>query len=262
MIIDFHTHLFPDALAKKTIPYLADKSGFINQTDGTVSGTLENMKKSGVAKSVILNIATNARQTGNVNDFAIEVDKTDNFISFGSIHPDSDYICYLDKLKSNGIKGIKLHPDYQNFFIDDIKMQNIYEEILKREFVLIFHCGMDDGIGLPVHATPRRIKNVMGLFRGEKIVLAHMGGFRMWDEVCEDIIGEDVFLDTSCANYFIPESRFCEMIKNHGCKKILFATDLPWTDPIDGIEFINNLNISEEEKQDIFCKNAMELLKL
>ena len=153
--------------------------------------------------SVVCNIATNAKQTENVNKFAVEIDKNPHITSFGSVHPDSDYEYFLDKLKDSGIKGIKLHPDYQGFFIDDAKMQPIYEAILKRGFVLIFHAGVDDGIGDPVHATPERIKNIIEMFRGEKAVFAHMGGFRVWNDVCRYLLDEDVFFDTSCSAGFI-----------------------------------------------------------
>ncbi len=262
MIIDFHTHMFPDELAEKTIPYLSKISGFKNHTDGTLKGTIEKMNSCGVDKSVVCNIATNARQTENVNNFAIKTLKNPNLIPFGSVHQDCDYIYFLDKLAHNGIKGIKLHPDYQQFFIDDIKMQAIYEEILKRGFVLIFHSGVDDGIGEPVHATPERIKNVLGMFRGEKVVFAHMGGFRLWEGVEKYILGEDIFLDTSCSMGFMEQENFQKMVIEHGTDKILFASDLPWTDPALGIGQIKSLNICEDKKADILGNNAIKLLAL
>jgi len=262
MIIDFHTHMFPDALAAKTIPYLSEISGFKNQTDGTLKETIENMDKTGVDKSVVCNIATNPKQTENVNNFAIEINKNPRLISFGSVHPDCDYVYFLDKLKDSGIKGIKLHPDYQKFFVDDKKMQPVYEAILKRDFVLIFHSGVDDGMGEPVHCSPERIKNVIGMFKGEKTVFAHMGAFRLWDGVCEQFLGEDVYLDTSCTVGFLEQEKFEEMVKIHGSNKLLFASDLPWTDPLEGIKGINKLNIPQEEKENIFGNNAMKLLGL
>ena len=263
MVIDFHTHMFPDKLAKKTIPMLSEISGFKNQTDGTLSGTLASMNENGVDMSVVCNIATNPHQTENVNNFAIEINKNPRIISFGSVHPEcEDYIYHLDKLKDNGIKGIKLHPDYQSFFIDEPRMQPLYEAILKCDFVLIFHSGVDDGIGEPVHSTPERVKNIMSLLRGEKVVLAHMGSFKMWDEVCESILTENVYFDVSCAVQFLENEKFSYMIKTHGTEKILFASDLPWTLPSEGIEVIKNLDISEEDKEKIFSENAKKLLNL
>ena len=262
MIIDFHTHMFPDKLAEKTISHLSELSGYKPYSNATESGNVAVMDKHGIDISVVCNIATNAKQTENVNKFAVHVNQNDRLISFGSVHPDCDYIYFLDMLKENGIKGIKLHPDYQGFFIDDAKMSKIYEEILKRDFVLIFHTGYDDGIGEPIHAAPERIKNIMSMFRGEKVVLAHMGSFKMYERVCENLLGEDVFFDTSCSEAYIPQEKFEEMIKEHSPEKILFGTDLPWTNPEWGLECVNKLNISNEDKSKILGENAVKLLRL
>lgn len=262
MIIDFHTHMFPDNLAERTISHLAEKSGFKPYSDATENGNIHAMDKYGIDTSVVCNIATNSKQTENVNKFAVRINQNERFVSFGSVHPDCDYIYFLDFLKDNNIKGIKLHPDYQNFFIDDKKMRKIYEEILKRDFVLIFHTGVDDGIGEPTHATPERIKNIIGMFRGEKVVLAHMGGFKMWESVCENLLGEDVFFDTSCNEHYIPFDVFENIVKTHKPEKILFGTDMPWTNPTNGIEVINKLNITQAEKDNILGGNAKKLLGL
>lgn len=262
MIIDFHTHMFPDSLAEKTIQHLSQTSDFPNQTNGTMQGTIENMEKSGVDLSVVCNIATNAKQTENVNKFAVEIDKNPKLISFGSVHPDCDWSYFLDWLKENQIKGIKLHPDYQGFFVDEPRMQKIYEAILKRGLVLIFHTGFDDGIGEPVHASPRRLKSILPMFRGEKVVFAHMGGFRRWEGVCEHLLGEDVFFDTSCSAEFMGFSQFEKMIRIHTPEKVLFATDLPWTNPEQEIRKIQSLCISQEEKEKILGENARQLLGL
>ena len=133
--------------------------------------------------AVVQNIATNAKQTAHVNDFAIEPMQEPKLIPFGSVHPDCDWRYELDRLADNGIKGIKLHPDYQDFYIDEVRMQPIYEYILKKGFILLFPAGLDIGLPNPVHAEPERTANVLGLFAGEKVVLAHMGGFQRWDAV-------------------------------------------------------------------------------
>lgn len=262
MTIDFHTHLFPDKLAEKTVEHLAKISGYKPNSNATSSGNINIMDKYNIDKSVVCNIATNVKQTENVNRFAAETDKNDRFVSFGSVHPDCDFEYYLDFLKERGIKGIKLHPDYQGFFIDDKKLNRLYEAVLRRDFVLIFHTGVDEGIGEPVHATPERIKNVISVFRGERVVFAHMGGFKMSESAMELLCSEPIFFDTSCNERFVPFDFFEGMVKAHGTDKVLFGTDLPWSDPAVGLERIRKLNISEEEKEMILGKNAERLLRL
>ena len=162
MIIDFHTHTFPDELAKKTIPYLESKAGFIARTDGTISGLIKSMEEANIDYSVLLPVITNPKQTIKINDCAIENNKLDKFISFGGIHPDyEDYKNELDRLKANGIKGIKIHPDYQNTFIDDKKMIDIIDYAFSINLIVIIHSGIDYGSTEVVRATPERIKNLL-----------------------------------------------------------------------------------------------------
>lgn len=261
MVIDFHVHMFPDKLAARTIPLLAERSGLSPYSDGTLAMTLDKMKQAGVTEIVHQNIATNPKQMHNVNSFAIECNGRPEVIAFGSVHPEAaDYEAELDRLCDAGIRGIKLHPDYQNFFIDDPTVQPMYEAILKRGFILLFHTGLDYGLPEPVHAAPEAIGRTLGLFSGEKVVLAHMAGFSMPERALEHVIGHDVYIDTSCAYGYMPEETRLSILKAHHSDKILFATDFPWGDFAKEIEGIRVADITEELKEKILYKNAEALL--
>ncbi len=263
MVIDFHVHAFPDGLAQKTIPLLAERSGLTAHADGTISMTLAKAKEASVTKIIHQNIATNPKQMAKVNDFAITTNQMDDIIAFGSIHPDaSDYQDELKRLKEAGILGIKLHPDYQGFFIDEPKMQAVYETILKEDFILLFHAGLDLGLPEPIHASAEAIFHTLGLFSGEKVVLAHMGGFQMAEQVLDKIIGKDIYIDTSCASAYIENGLWKTMLKGHNPDKILFATDFPWGDFSTEINAIRDLDLSDELKEQILHKNAEALLSL
>ncbi|MBR6646489.1 MAG: amidohydrolase family protein [Clostridia bacterium] len=263
MIIDFHVHIFPDKIATVAVDTLSNRAKIPAYTDGTLTSTLENMEKAGIDISVVQSIATNPKQTKNVNDFAMEINKNEHITAFGSIHPDdTDYKSELDRLKDSGIKGIKLHPDYQDFFIDEKRMQKIYEEILKRGFILLFHAGLDVGLPSPVHATPERIANTLSIFEGEKVCFAHMGGFNMGERLFQNVIGRDVYIDTSCVCEFEGGEVFSNLINAHKPDKILFATDTPWNSMNKAVENINSLNINDEFKEMIFYKNAEKLLSI
>ena len=129
MVIDFHTHAFPERIAKGAIEKLALASGgLIPQTEGTLESLRCEMQNDGVDLSVVLGIATNPAQQNNVNSFAAEINETEGFMAFGSVHPDApDAVCELERIKELGLKGIKLHPEYQSFFVDDEKMKPIYK---------------------------------------------------------------------------------------------------------------------------------------
>ncbi len=262
MIIDFHTHLFPDKIAHTTISILSKNSGIKAHTNGTIKDTVEKFNDAGISKAVVCNIATNPKQMTNVNNFAIEQKNYDILIPFGSIHHEGDYLSELDRLKDNGIKGIKLHPEYQNFFIDDKNMIKVYEEILKRNFVIIFHTGLDYGMPPPLHAEPKRTKNILGMFQGEKVVLAHMGGFGLWSDDIDYILGNDIYIDTSCAHGFADKKTILSLLNAHKKDKILFATDTPWNDIKSEISATLNLSLDDEFLEMIFYKNAKKLLEI
>lgn len=261
MIIDFHVHIFPDKIAKGAIEKLSKRAKIPAYTDGSLKDTNEKMIAANVDVAVALSIATNVKQTKNVNDFAIEINKCDNIVSFGSIHPeDTNYKSELDRLSDSGIKGIKLHPDYQDFFIDEKRMLPIYEYILKKGFVLIFHSGLDAGLPSPVHATPERVKNVLSMFSGEKVCLAHMGGFNMHDKLMEILMGKDIYIDTSCVAEYIGNEIFEMLIKTHRRDRVLFATDSPWNTFDTAVKNIKALDIDDEYKDMILFENAKKLL--
>lgn len=261
MIIDFHVHMFPDKIAQGAVNTLKERAKIPAHTNGTLTDTLMKMEKAGVDMAVMQSIATNPKQTKNVNNFAIEVNQNEHIVAFGSIHPDdADYKSELDRLSDSGIKGIKLHPDYQDFFIDEKRMVPIYEDILKRGFVLMFHSGLDVGLPEPVHATPEGIYNMLSMFCGEKVCLAHMGGFLMHEKLLELVIGKDIYIDTSCVAEWVGMDVFKKILNSHRKDRVLFATDSPWNTFKGAVDNINCLDIDEEYKNMIFSENAKNLL--
>ena len=260
MVIDFHVHMFPKKLAQRALSELAQRAGLTPAGEASPDAVSAEMRRAGIDLAVIQNIATNAKQTRNVNRFAADIDQRAEFIAFGSVHPDSDWRYELDVLKENGIRGIKLHPDYQQFYVDDPKMQPIYEGILKRGFVLLFHAGIDIGLPSPVHCTPERAARTLGLFRGEKVVFAHSGGYGMWQEVEQYLLGEDVYIDTSVTREYLPQAERERLYRLHSEQKTLFATDYPWSNFREEIEGIHALSMSEEWKENVLHANAERLL--
>ena len=294
MVIDFHTHIFPDKIAAKTIESLGAIAGVKAATDGTLNGLITSMETSGIEKSNIMPVCTKPEQFENVNTFAKKINDTydGKVISFGGIHPDcenpKDKLKYI---KSLGIPGIKLHPDYQRVMIDDIRFMRIIEYANELGLIILTHAGIDIGLPEPVHCPPEKMRKVLDTLKPEKMVLAHLGGWKQWEEVYEYLAGENVYLDTAfmvgvSVNHkkdtmllskdkqsenrisenklkyteYIEQELFLKIIKKHGADRILFATDSPWSNAKIGIEYIKNLSINEEKKKQILGKNAIRLL--
>lgn len=263
MIIDFHTHCFPEKIAKNTIEKLSYVSGgLIPQTNGTAKSLLSLMDKDNVDKSVVLSIATNANQQKNVNDFAISL-KSERIIPFGSVYPFSeDWEEELERLKDSGIKGIKLHPDYQQFFVDDERFFPIYKKIEKLGFILIFHAGEDFGFPPPYKATPERLRKVVTLIE-TPVVCAHWGSLLMVDDVLKYLCDLDnCYFDTAFGYGTMPKARALSILEKKGTDKILFGSDSPWNAPSWDVDMLKTMGLTQEEEEKIFYKNAEKLLSL
>lgn len=261
MLIDFHTHCFPDKIADKAIEKLSYVSGGLKyHTDGTVEGLRARMSKDGVSKSVVLNIATNARQQSSVNDFAVSINNESDIFAFGSIFPDApDAIAELERIKASGLKGVKLHPDYQGFFVDDEKMVPIYKKISQLGLITVFHAGFDYGFPPPYGATPERLIKVIKHF-DTPVIAAHWGGVNCAEGVIEHLCGTDIYFDTSFGYSMMPKYYAERILEKHGTDRLLFGTDTPWHTANMEMRLLNSLGLSTDEMDKITHKNAQKLL--
>ncbi len=263
MLIDFHTHAFPDKVAEKAIPKLAGIGGIEAHGDGTVSSLISRMDEWGVDRAVILNIATNPKQQTNVNNFAIEVNSTsDRLYSLGSLNPDSDCIAAeARRLRDAGIRGIKIHPDYMERTVDDEKFDEIYAACVENDLFAVTHSGWDFISPDFIHCSPERLLKVLEKFPSLKLVAAHMGACRQWDEVENLLIGKNIWLETSLAPVFnLDKAQCARMLKNHDPDKILFGSDFPWYRSDLEYEYVDSLDIPDELKRKIYSENAISLL--
>ena len=263
MVIDFHTHIFPDKIAAGSIAYLENASGITAATDGTLNGLLTSMEKNNVDLSVILPVVTKPSQFESVNRFAVEVNQTykGKLISFGGIHPDSDdYKKELHKIKELGLVGIKLHPDYQRVMIDDERNMRIIEYADSLGLIILVHAGIDIGLPDLVHCPPDKAARVIDTLKPKKMILAHFGGWKQWEEVYELLAGKHVYFDTSFTFDYIESSMFLKILEKHGHDKVLFATDSPWSDVGKAVELVRNMPLSGKVIEDILRGNAKKLL--
>lgn len=264
MLIDFHTHAFPPKIATAAIGKLADASGGLcPQTDGTVDSLLSEMDADGVEISVVQSIATNPHQQAKVNDYAFEMDKHPRIVAFGSVHPDSpDALVELERIKAAGLKGVKLHPEYQGFFVDDPKMKPIYKKISELGLVTLFHAGVDYGFAPPYHCMPDQLLRAM-TWLDSPVVAAHWGGLCCGEEVLQKLCGIDhLWFDTAFGHGTMAKSMAQAIVDKQTTDRLLFASDMPWHRPVWEKRLIDSLDLSEDDKQKIYHQNAEKLLAL
>ena len=261
MLIDFHTHAFPDKIAQRAVEKLSFASGGLKyHTDGTADGLKRSMAEGNVDISVVLSIATNASQQKNVNDFAAFLNNEKDIFTFGSVFPDAeDALDELERIKALGLRGVKLHPDYQGFDVDDEKMKPIYKKISDLGLVTVFHAGFDYGFPPPYGATPEKLAKALSWF-SSPVVAAHWGGVWCADGVIENLCGKDLYFDTSFGYGNMPKYHAEKIIEKHTPDRMLFGTDTPWHTPQMEMTLLSTLGLSNEDMDKIKYKNAVKLL--
>lgn len=264
MVIDFHTHIFNDELAPKARAALLKNShnAYRHCTDMTRGGLLSYMDAHGIDKSVVLSIATKPTQTEKINAWAASVND-DRLIAFGSVYPLGDnWKKDIDAVVSYGLKGIKLHPEYQNFDVDDERVFPLYDYAFSKGLIVLWHAGYDPIGTPPYRSNPRRFAVLADRFDGAKMVVAHLGGQEQWVEVAEFLAGKNVWMDTSMATQYCPKDLFEFIVKKHGADRVVFASDSPWSDTAEAAEMIRNCDFTPEDKEKILHGTAEKLLGL
>ena len=267
MVIDFHTHVFPDKIADKTVALLRERSSSTAYSDGKVSGLISRMAEAGVDVSVALPVLTSPAQFESVARFAAELNErfkheSRRIISFAGIHPDCEDIPGKMKyIKDSGFLGVKIHPDYQGTFIDDERYVEIVRCAMELDLIVVTHSGVDGAyLDSPVRCTPERALKLLRRAPHKKLVFAHLGASRMIDEVMELLAGEDVYFDTAYTLKYTAPEALMALIKKHGADRMLFATDSPWSSMESDLKIIRALGLSSEDEEKILSGNARKLL--
>lgn len=279
MIVDIHAHAYPARIAQKVKERMEKVSGSRVENAGTPEALVESMEEAGIDVSVFLPVATNPKQVGKLNAQAIQwQEKYDDrgLVCFAAFHPDTQPVKEVMRgIRNAGLKGIKLHPDYQDTFFDDIRYLRILEAAAEEELAVLVHAGMDEVYPDHVHCDTRRILNVIEGVECGKLILAHMGGWQMWDEVKKYICGAPVYFDTAFSltgtvsvekkkgfGAMLDDDRFAELVHSHGPGKILFGTDTPWSSQQENLDWILKCSLGKAEKEQILGENARKLLTL
>lgn len=273
MIIDIHTHTFPENIAAGALASMeaeilkAQGMDVRAQGLGTIEDLSESTIDNGIDLSLVAPVATKPHQAERINRLSVELnEKADESHVFymGAIHPECEnYKQILDDIAAMDLKGIKIHPDYQSTFFDDEKYVRIMDYAANKGLGIVVHAGEDIGLPNPIHCTPDRVLNVLKSIQPEKLILAHMGGWRMWNKVEEKLVGLPIYFDTAVVLKkgvpHLENEQFVRMIRNHGIDKVLFATDYPWYNQKTALEDINATELTDEEKRLILGENAKKL---
>ena len=260
MIIDFHAHIYPEKVAEKASNAIGVFYNAPMVYNGTSQMLLNSGSKINVTNYVVHSAATGKAQVESINNFIInEVSLHKEFIGFGTIHPDyEDFESELKRIKTAGLKGIKLHADFQKFQMDEERMDPVYEVCASLGLIVLAHAG-DYRFD---YTGPKRLLNLHKKHPNLKFVAAHFGGYTEWEQAYEYLAGENIYFDTSSTLWKLSLDKTMKMIDKHGTDKFLFGSDYPMWDHSDELARFNTLKISQKEKEDILYNNAKKLLEL
>lgn len=266
-IIDFHTHIFPDKIAAKTVAYLEQRGGIPAYADGTLAALQSRADEANVTLSISLPVLTRPESFDSILSFAKNVNASrergeHRILSFAGIHPDcEDVEEKMAQVKASGCKGVKLHPDYQQTFIDDERMIRILNAAIDQDLIVVTHAGFDVGYPDCTHCTPQRAARALDSLKGEaKLVFAHMGGCRMYQDVYEFLVGRKVYFDVSYVLDEMDKDTFLKLLEKHGADRILFASDCPWKTPKMIYDKLISFGLDSETLRKILYQNAEKLL--
>lgn len=260
-VIDVHTHAFPDSLAARAIEKLEAECPWRTVGPGTVDGLLASMDEAGVDISVVCAIATKPEQAEGILAWCRDI-RSERIAPLPSLHPDTPRAGeWVERIAEEGFVGLKLHPMYQQFAIDEPRMDGIYAACESLGLVVEFHCGRD--IAFPLtddRAEPARTARVLERFGRLKAVCTHMGGWKMWRESEELLVGRELHFETSFSLDDLPPERMVAMIRRHGPERVLFGTDWPWASQAGDLAKLRQLGLTEAELEGILSGNARRLL--
>lgn len=258
--IDFHTHVYPDAIAPKAAESIRVFYGFGEKAmDGSVKTLLERGTAAGTDRYVILPVAMRPDRTRHINEFILsQVAQEPKFFGFGTVHAAMENITgEVDFIRNNGLLGIKMHPDSQVFPIDDERLLPVYEQI-QGKLPVLFHMG-DHRFD---YSHPARLRRVLQLFPKLQVIAAHFGAYELYEQAYELLYDTDCFFDVSSSLMFMGEGVAESYINRYGAERFVYGSDYPMWDPVTEMERFMKLKLTDDQFEQIAHKTAEYILKL
>lgn len=257
-IYDFHAHIYPEKIASRAVEGVGNFYHIPMFGDGLPESLLRIGKESGITNFIVHSVATGAKQVESVNDFIAKTvtEHPNEFVGFGTMHADYENKCEeIERIEKLGLKGLKIHPDSQLFYVDDERMFPVYDMIQGRMPIQI-HCG-DYRYD---YDHPRRIRHILEEFPKLTVIAAHFGGWSVYDLAVEYLEDMNCYLDCSSSMMYLGRKRSQELIRIYGAERMLFGSDFPMWNPASELERLMEVDLTEEERQLMLHLNAERIL--
>ncbi len=261
-VINSHCHIYPSKIAARAVEGIGDFYDLHMSLNGSVDDLIKDGNKVGVVHYLVHSVATTPKQVKSINEFISEEVKAhpDLFTGFGTLHPDSEDIeADLDHLIELGLKGVKVHPDFQQFALNEEKAFKMGEAIDERGLPIMIHCG-DFRYE---YSNPEQLKPFLEKFPNMLVIGAHFAGWSMWEEATKELAGTpNLVVDLSSSLYALSPETARELIHAYGADRVLWATDFPMWESESEMAMFDKIDLSDEERNMILYENAAKLLGL
>lgn len=258
-IIDFHTHIYPDAIAHKAAQSVRDFYDIGDgRFDGTVAELLQSMEKTGIERSIVLPVGMKPTGVRRVNEFAADqMRQHPQLTAFGTVHAAMDHIeAEVEHIQKLGLKGVKLHPDSQLFPVDDIRLYSMYD-LIQGKLPVMIHVG-DHRYN---YSHPVRLRKILDAFPRLQVIAAHFGGYSMYETAYECLKDTQCVFDVSSSLMFMPAGEPEKYIRAYGAERMLYGSDFPIWDPTVELKRFFELKLTENEFEQIAAKTALRILR-
>lgn len=259
-IIDTHAHIYPDAIALKAAHSIGDFYELPICCDGTVDTLLREGQKAGIEKHLVHSVAVTWERAASINDFikrAVEA-HPDRLIGFGAMHAEHpDMEKELDRIMVLGLKGVKLHPDFQHFCLDDEKCIRLFKAMAQRNLPALVHTGDHR---YP-YSAPERMARALDKVPDLRVICAHLGGWSIWEEAHKVLAGRNnVWIDTCSSLYALDKDTAAAIIRTYGADRAFFGVDYPMWKPDEEVARFMALPLSDEERRMILAENFIAFM--
>ncbi len=279
-VIDFHTHVFSDAVASDRQSYVdadpAFRSIYSNPESRIVTADqlVEAMDRAAIDRSVVCGFGWAAPalcERG--NDAIIDAVQRhpDRLVGLGTVALGEDAhstVKEIRRIRAAGLLGLgELRPDAQGWSDDPVHgFSGMATELRDSQMILLMHASEPVGHAYPgkEHATPERLAPLLDYLKGVPTILAHAGGglpfYAYMPEVADALT--DVYVDTAALPYLYRPSVLDALVVAHGPDRILFGTDFPLMEPERVLAYVDESNLGTDERAKLLGGNAEALLSL
>jgi len=259
-IIDAHAHIFPEKIAQKATTAIGKFYDIpMDHPAGITETLLASGREIGVSRYLVSSAATTPAQVQHINDFIhAECAAHPELYGFGTLHPHmEDPEREIDRILELGLHGVKFHPDFQTFDIDDPAVIPIYRRIAEAKLPILFHIG-DSRYE---YSRPIRLRRAMEQVDGMVAIAPHFGGYERWEEAVETLKDPQIYFDTSSSLFKLDHGTAVDMIRHLGADHFMFGSDFPMWRHDEELERFLSLALTEEERVQILSKTFLEFFK-